>query len=401
VSGDRVEEVEAALRRWIDGVAYASYDIYDGLAGVFPWSLAKHQHLAARVVTQVVKSSPLNLRPLLGIRPHVLAKSLSDLASAAWLRHRAGIDPAAAAQGRALLDRLRADVRPGYAGPCWGLPYAYASRFVDSRAGDPNLFWTINAAIAFVEAWELEGRRADLDTARGTLEFIQRDLGVVDEGEDGVWFRYFAGHTACVYNVAALCGALCRRVAHHTGESALDTLGARALRFVVRNQNPDGSWFYARGPRGRWIDGFHTAYVLESLQEAVLLHGDRDTEPALRRGVEFYTRALFDADAMPRYTAASRYPLDVQNAAQAIQTLARLAWLDTAHRDAAERTAQAVIAQLFHFTVAGERGYFIASRGRVFANRVPFVRWGQAPMLLALDQLLAVRRGVGPSWRAA
>ena len=397
MNADPVAEVEAALRRWLADAAYASYDIYDGLAGRFPWSLAQHQHWAARALTQAVKQSPVNVRPLLGIRRYVFAKSMSDLASAAWLRFRTKGDVGAAGEARTWLARLRADVRPGYAGPCWGLPFAYVSRFATSGAGTPNLFWTINAASAFLDAWECAGDRADLDIARGALEFIRHDLGVVDEGRDGVWFRYFAGQDACVYNVAALCGALFRRVARHTGEGELDNLGARALHFVAAQQNANGSWFYARGPRGEWVDGFHTAYILEAFLEAVHLHQDAAAAPVLQRGVDYWRRRCFDADAMPRYKDTSRFPLDVQNAAQAIQTLSRLATFDPAQREPAERTAAKVIATLFRFT-APDRGYFIASRGRWFTNRVPFVRWGQAPMLLALDQLLALRAGVPPSW---
>jgi hypothetical protein len=146
------------------------------------------------------------------------------------------------------------------------------------------------------------------------------------------------------------------------------------------------------------VDGFHTAYVLEALLESVRMHADAELEPALRRGVAFYTASLFDADGVPRYTSTNRFPIDVQNCAQAIQTLARLGWLDAEHAARADRTAAIVIERLFRWTRDGAAGYFVASRGRWLTNRVPFVRWGQAPMLLALDQLLATRRGVAASW---
>src|SRR5262249_8605759 len=224
--------------------------------------------------------------------------------------------------------------------------------------------------------------------------------GVVDEGDAGVWLRYFAAHDACVYNVAALGGALFRRVARYTGERRLDELGHRAVRFVVRNQNADGSWFYARGPQGAWVDGFHTGYVLEALLECALLHGDADARAALGRGVEFYARALFDPDDVPRYEARSRYPIDVQNCAQAIQTLARLALLDARQIEQAERVAAAVVRELWTWTRAAEprAGYFAAARGRFVTNRIPLVRWGQAPMVLALEALFAARAGLRPSW---
>ena len=71
--------VEAALRRWLDEHGIASYDPYDALDCGRPWSLVRRSRFLARLWTQLVKRSPLNLRPLVGIRPHVSAKSLADV----------------------------------------------------------------------------------------------------------------------------------------------------------------------------------------------------------------------------------------------------------------------------------------------------------------------------------
>lgn len=394
-----VESTARALRAWLDDVQFASYDPYDALTARFPWSLARRNRLAARVLTQVVKTSPWNLRPALGIRKRVLSKTWSDLASAALLRRRLG-DPQAAAEAAAFFARLRADVVPGYSGACWALATPYVTRFTTSPGGDGNVFWTINAAVAYLEAYELDGNAADLSMARSAVDFIRNDLGLVDEGDEGLWLRYFAGHDACVYNVAALGGALFRRVAHHTGEADLAQQGARALHFVIRHQNADGSWNYARGPRGAWVDGFHTGYVLEALLQSALWDADPVASAALERGITFYRRRLFDADAVPRYSAQSRFPVDVQNCAQAIQTLSRLAWIDPGALEHAEQVTQAVLQQLWVPApgAGGERGWFAAWRGRRGVNRVPLVRWGQAPMVLALDSLRAARRGLPPSW---
>jgi len=395
--------VEAELRRWLDEAGYASWDPYDGLSCSTPWSLVRRSRLAARVWTQCIKSSPINLRPLFGIRPRVLTKSLSDLASAAIMRHRLGIDPLARSAAHDFLARLRAEVRPGYSGACWALATPYVTRYIDSGPNQPNLFWTLNAAVSFLEAYELEGRATDLDLARSACDFIRRDLGSVDEGERGVWFRYFVGHDAVVYNVAALTGALFERVARHTGEPDLATIGERALHFVLQHQNPDGSWYYARGAAGRWVDGFHTGYVLEALLQSALVHGRDDVRAGLHRGVEFYLKNMFTPAHLPRYTADSLYPIEVQNCAQAIQTLAKLCWLDRDILTRAEGVTQAVVASLYHRVRSGERpaGYFLTSRGRWFRNALPMVRWGEAPMLLALTYLLAARRGLPPSWEQA
>jgi hypothetical protein len=47
---------------------------------------------------------------------------------------------------------------------------------------------------------------------------------------------------------------------------------------------------------------------------------------------------------------------------------------------------------------ASDAGYFMLSRGRLLVNRLPAVRWGQAPMLLALLSTQAAERGLRPMW---
>jgi hypothetical protein len=139
---------------------------------------------------------------------------------------------------------------------------------------------------------------------------------------------------------------------------------------------------------------------LESLLEVTLLGSDPAAEQALRRGVDFYLTNLFTKDDVPRYAADRTRPFEVQNCAQAIQTLAKLVWLDARHLERAERVAAVVIESLYRQTRGGEapEGYFVTSRGRWSTNALPAVRWGQAPMLLALTYLQAARRGLPPSW---
>ena len=101
---------------------------------------------------------------------------------------------------------------------------------------------------------------------------------------------------------------------------------------------------------------------------------------------------MLTPDHIPRYTHCSTDPNDVQNGAQPIQTLARLAPFVPEARARAPRVAARVIEQLFRVTLDVPRteGYFVMSRGRYFTNRLAAIRWGQAPMLLALAHLEAM-----------
>jgi hypothetical protein len=306
----------------------------------------------------------------------------------ASLRAAAGV-PGATARIHERLDALRQRRVPVANGIAWGMDLPYVSRFVTASPTTPNLFQTMNAAAAFLAGYEATGEEAYLATAFWVVDFVERELGRLEDSPTRVAWRYYPGHDACVYNVNALLGAWLQRLGRLAGRDDLVSLGRRTLQFVVTGQNPDGSWSYESGPRGRWVDGFHTGYVLESLLQAVHIEGDSACAAGLKRGIRYYAAHLITPTGLPRYTDRSILPIDVQNCAQAIQTLAQLGRLDPHFLPRACQTADLVIQKLFRWSRQGPEpeGYFLLARGRWFANRLPAVRWGQAPMLLALTHL--------------
>ena len=71
-----------ALERWGDARGWSGPDPYDALnANRLPAS-ARRSRLALRVVTQAVKRSPLDLRPLLGVADGLSAATLAHVVSA-------------------------------------------------------------------------------------------------------------------------------------------------------------------------------------------------------------------------------------------------------------------------------------------------------------------------------
>src|SRR5205814_1472792 len=74
----------------------------------------------------------------------------------------------------------------------------------------------------------------------------------------------------------------------------------RNLNFVLDNQNPDGSWFYAVDGVRDFVDHFHTCFVMKALAKIQALTGDAATLEALRKGVSYYLNNLFDTDGLPK-----------------------------------------------------------------------------------------------------
>jgi polysaccharide biosynthesis protein VpsJ len=197
-----------------------------------------------------------------------------------------------------------------------------------------------------------------------------------------------------VYNVNALIAAACHRLST-VGIRDIDSNGRRAdklLRFVLSGQRLDGSWPYAKDDRGQWVDGYHSGYVLETL--GYFLHSSSEAQvgDAIQRGIAFFRDSLIDSDGCPKYYSNRRYPIDVQNCAQAIQTVARLLPHFDGGIDLLLRILRTVKAALF-VRQDPSTGYFMASRTRWSVNKTAYVRWGQAPMVLALTHACNALRG--------
>jgi hypothetical protein len=375
------EDVAGAVERiraWGETHDWRGHDPYDGLNSPAAPVLTLGTSLGRRVLTQAVKLSPVNVRPALRIRPDWNAKALGLVASGYARLSAAHGDPTARAQAVRWLAWL-ADHPSGESGElAWGYPFPVQTRFFAYSAGTPNTIATSFVAHALLDGVELLDDERWAEPALGAARFLVSRMHA-----DG-YFRYVPGEDELVHNANALACGVLARTARVLGDASLLEPPRAALGRTLEAQREDGSWPYAEGADGRWVDNFHTAYVLESLALADGLHPE--LQPSLARGVDYWERALFLADGTPKYTPERTHPIDGHCYASAID-----AWL--AVRDVrpqgverAERLAQLLIERMLD-----PAGYVHFQRRRFWTSRVPFVRWTTAPSFRALAGLLLVR----------
>src|SRR5262249_14298179 len=150
-----------------------------------------------------------------------------------------------------------------------------------------------------MDCYERYGRRDLLDRARSACEFIMRDLnrmpaergakrGAGQAAARGFCFSYSPDDHQQVFNATMLGASLLARVGAATGEAELVDAARATVEFTVDHQSPDGSWPYGLGEHWRFIDNFHTGYVLVALEEYMRSSGDRRHANALERGWRFY-----------------------------------------------------------------------------------------------------------------
>ena len=280
------------------------------------------------------------------------------------------------------LEWLEDNSYDGYSGYCWGVGFDYQSRVVYAKKGIPNIVTTYYNANAFLDAYELVENPKYLEIAESSCDFILKDLGFT-ENNDTLCISYYPTQRDQIHNANMFGVALLSRVYKHTGEKYLLEIAHKSMKYTIKHQRDDGAWFYGEEPKYRWIDNFHTGYVLESLFNYMEYTGDYGFMPNLLKGIEFYETNLFLSDGTPNYYHNKTYPIDIQCAAQAIQTFAILSNMDKKYLDMAIKIAKWTIENM-----QDKKGYFYYRKYRFFSNKIPYMRWGESTMLLALAHLL-------------
>ena len=90
---------------------------------------------------------------------------------------------------------------------------------------------------------------------------------------------------------------------------------------MISYQNDDGSWHYSLAKKGRWIDSYHSGYVLDCLLAYQVLTKDYSYSECLSKGYEFFKHAFITNEGIPKFYNNYIYPIDCTSAAQLITTL--------------------------------------------------------------------------------
>ena len=382
------------LFSWCRQNDFAGHDPFDALNSRLFQSTPLAQSRNARFIwTQLVKRSPADVRSLVGVPAERNAKGIALFALAQIANYRRVKTKEAALVVREFLSGLMAMKVDGYSGAAWGYNFDWQSRNFFASRDTPTIVPTAFAARALIEgAGSLKEVGQDgqdlqdeyLRVARSICEFILRDLPRSVESDKEVCFSYAPGSDTRIFNASLLAAEVLASVGQMNGEDELLDYAERATRYVVNNQQRNGSWSYGTDPKQSWKDNFHTAYVLFSLKRIISVSSAKEEfQPALERGYEFWKTNFFLAEGWPKYYDDDPYPVDAHAAASAIITFLECRDLDADALGLAQSVANWTIRNL-----RDERGFFYYQKRRFYTVRKPYMRWTQAWMLYALSRLL-------------
>jgi hypothetical protein len=380
-----LQTVYDQLLAWCRAHDFAGHDPFDALnSRLFQATPLTNSRAARLLWTQLLKRSPADLRAVTLVPAERNAKGIALFALAQLATYRRSKTEEAELQARNLLSLLLSMRVEGCSGAAWGYNFDWQSRNFFAPRGTPTIVPTAFAARAFIEAAYEFNDDEYLNTARSICDFILRDLPRTVDTATELCFSYAPDSNTRIFNASLLAAEVLASVGRLTSDAALCHEAERAARYVVNQQQPDGSWFYGTEANQQWIDSFHSAYILFSLKRVIDACALADEfQRSLTRGLSYWTKTFFLADGWPKYYHDDAYPADAHAAASAIVTLVECREL---HETSIQMAQQ--IASWTTRNLRDPQGFFYYQRRRFYTVRKPYMRWTQAWMLYALARLL-------------
>lgn len=384
-----VTTVRRKLQCWAEANGWAGYEPYDLLNSPYLTRSWTKTTIPATVLIQFGRRfAGLRLRRWLQIPPSQNPKALALFLTAycdlnrlgeAWLER--------VSQLKARLQALRS---PNESCCCWGYDWEFTSlRGSVLEKFSPNCIATCFCAEALLEVGQTFGDHEAETMAESAGQFLVGRLNRSVDTQQQVCFSYTPENQTRILNNSVLAGALLARLGARSRNFEYLDLARRAMQYLVDRQRSDGSWTYGEGRWQQWIDGFHTGYNLCALLAYANVTGDSSFDQALERGYNFYKRVLICTDGIPKYFHNRIYPIDIHSCSQAILTFCAFRDRDPEALGLAQRTADWTIENM-----RSPDGTFFYQRHRLWTNRTPYMRWGQAWMFRALAKLERVLTSV-------
>jgi polysaccharide biosynthesis protein VpsJ len=380
-----IQDSLGKLEQWVEIHNYRGYEPFDGLSSWFR-PLTFGNLLAERLLMQLIRQSPINLRPIMGVTPKESTKGRGYMASGYLFRYRTTRNQEYLRKAEACLDWLDQHKARKFTKHSWSNHFDFSSRGGSYTSEDPIIVWTALIGFAYLEAYEITGNARWLEIADSVCGWIM-DLPR-EKTDQGNCLSYLAHVQSSIHNSNMLGAAMLARTAKHTGNRGYLDVARSAMEYSCSRQMADGAWQYGENPRYHWIDNFHTGYNLDSLKCYLEGTDDETWRPNFRAGLDYYKRHFFEEDGCPKYYHDRRYPVDSQCAAQSIESLAAFSSEDSECLDLSIKVARWTINNM-----QGSDGHFYYRIYPLMKARTPMLHWAQGTMYKALAVLLNQLQG--------
>jgi len=382
----------STLENWCRSHNYEGWDIYDGLNNPkFKFKIG-NPYLSIFLI-QFNKYSPLNFRKVLGIKKGKDLKGLSLFLQGYSLLYSLEKKNIYKKIGDTLLkDIINKSLIDKYNNHCWSSHYyPYISTEKELLSPNiPDIIGTANVikALSFYYIYKKEDPQIP-EIIKSSLDFMTNKLFY--HSDDIAYIAYTPKNTKrIVPNASAVVVDALSSAYEVLKDPHIISLSNELITGILKLQLTNGSWPYSvttPDRKVRYQHDFHQGFIINGLISSLSLLDESIKEnvlKALYRAIEFY-KTTFIGGQIAYFRYPKRYPIDIHNQAQGIITFSKLykTFGNIEYLKFAKKIAIWTIKNM-----QDPSGYFYTHRWPFMINKIPYMRWGQAWMLLALSSLL-------------
>src|SRR5437773_6817928 len=171
------------------------------------------------------------------------------------------------------LTELKKSRCPAFKEYCWGYPFNWVTRNGTIKEQTPLITTTPYCYEAFLQVFKLSPREEWRLILESIARHVAADIKDFRTSEKSSSSSYTPFDRGGVINAAAYRAFLLTSAATVFCNEEYWRIAERNLNFVLENQNPDGSWFYAVDGVRDFVDHYHTCFVMKSLAKIHALTG--------------------------------------------------------------------------------------------------------------------------------
>ncbi len=375
-----LEESILQLEKYIISEDYRGYDPYDSLMSpVFKLPVLRSNKFIRFGCQQVYRRIPFNTRSLLGIEKGLNPVTLGLCIQAYSYLSVIFVDRKSfyISEIDKLLNKLIDLKSKDFSGACWGYDFDWEARYARIPAFYPTIVATGIITNSLFINYSLLNNSKSFDLCQDAANFALKDLNKSFDGET-FCYSYSPNDKQKVLNATMKGARLLSQVYSVTKDDNLINEAKKTVDYVMRNQNENGSWSYSRGDARKWVDNFHTGYILDALNDFIYYSNSNVYISNLEEGYKFYLTNFFHNNEIPKYYEHRLNPVDSTAIAQSILTLTRFGNLDLAVKSALWGIEN----------MKSKKGYYFFQKTRMYINKTPYMRWVNAWMFTALSYLL-------------
>ncbi len=145
-----IENSIAKLGKWVEGHHYKGYEPFDGLSSFFR-PLTFGNLFLDRLLLQLIRQSPINLRPLMGVKPLDSTKGRGYMAAGYLIMLKITKDKQYLEKANNCLEWLIENKSPKFETYSWANHFDFASRGGRYTKHESIIVWTSSRAQAFLD----------------------------------------------------------------------------------------------------------------------------------------------------------------------------------------------------------------------------------------------------------